>query len=44
MLDTTVSAAGAQVLVQIGARLGQPAVMGGQHRPTGGRIPEAIED
>jgi hypothetical protein len=25
-------------------RLGQPSMMGGQHRPAGGRIPQAVED
>ena len=44
VLDTTMAATGAQVLVQVGDRLGQPGMMGGQHRPAGRRIPEAVED
>jgi hypothetical protein len=44
MLDTSVAAAGAQVLVQVAGRFGQSRVMGGQHRPAGGRIPEAVQD
>jgi hypothetical protein len=44
VLDTTVSAAGPHMLIQICDRFGQPGVMGGQHRPAGGRIPEAVED
>jgi hypothetical protein len=42
VLDTAVTPAGAQVLVQVGDRLGQPGVMGGQHRPAGRRITEAV--
>ena len=30
--------------VQVGDRLGHPGMVGGQHRPAGGRIPEAVED
>ena len=44
VLDTTMATAGAQVLVQVADRLGQPRVMGGQHRQAGDRIPEAVED
>jgi hypothetical protein len=32
------------VLVEVGDRLGQPGMMGGQHRPTSGRVTQAIED
>jgi hypothetical protein len=39
-----VAAAGAQVLVQVGDRLGQPGMMGGQHRPARRRVTEAVED
>jgi hypothetical protein len=35
MLDTAVAPAGPQMLVQVGDRLRQPGVMGGQHRPAG---------
>ena len=38
------AAAGPQVSVQVGDRLGQPSVMGGQHLPSGGRIAKAVED
>jgi len=38
------AAAGPQVIVQIADRLGQPRVMGGQHRPAGGSIPQAIQN
>ena len=38
MLDTAVAAANPQVLVQVGDRLGQAGMMGGQHRPAGGRV------
>jgi hypothetical protein len=44
VLDTTVAAASSQVAVQVGNRLGQPSVMGGQHRPAGRSIPEAVEN
>jgi hypothetical protein len=44
VLDTTVATAGPQVLVQVADRLGQPSVMSGQHRPTRGRIAQAVED
>jgi hypothetical protein len=32
------------VLVQVGDRLGQSGVMGGQHGSSGGRIAKAVED
>ena len=35
---------GPQVCVQIGDRLGQPSMMGGQHRPASGWVAEAVED
>jgi hypothetical protein len=35
MLDTTVAAAGARVLVQVGDRLGQPSMMRPKDRPPG---------
>jgi hypothetical protein len=44
VLDTTMAATGAQVLIQVADSLGQSRVMGGQHRPAGRRIPQAIED
>jgi hypothetical protein len=44
VLDTAVAAAGAQVLVQVGDRLGQPGVMGLEHGPAGGRVTQAVED
>jgi hypothetical protein len=44
VLDTAMAAAGAQVLVQVGDRLGQPGVMGRQHRPSGGWVAQAVED
>jgi hypothetical protein len=44
MLDTTVAAAGAQVLVQVADRLDQPSMMRGQHRPAGRRTTEAVQD
>jgi hypothetical protein len=43
-LDTAVAAAGPQVLVQVADRLGQPGVVGGQHRPAGGWVAQAVED
>jgi hypothetical protein len=36
--------AGAQVSVQVGDRFGQPDMMRPEDRPTGGRIPQAVED
>jgi hypothetical protein len=44
MLDTTMAAPHAQVLVQVADRLDQPSVMGGQHRPAGRHIPQAVQD
>jgi hypothetical protein len=44
VLDTAVATAGAQVSVQVGDRLGQPGMMSGQHRPSNGRLPQAVED
>jgi hypothetical protein len=44
VLDTTVAAAGPQVLVQVGYRLGQPTMMGLEHGPAGGWVTEAIQD
>jgi len=44
VLVSAVAAAGAQVLVQVGNGLGQPGMVGGQHRPAGGWITEAVED
>jgi hypothetical protein len=38
MLDTAMAAAGAQVLVQVADRLGQPGMMGRQHGPASGRV------
>jgi hypothetical protein len=44
VLDTAVTAAGAQVLVQVHDRLGQPGMMGGQHGSSGGRVTQAVQD
>ena len=44
VLDTAVAAAGRQVLVQVGDRLGQPRVMGRQYGPAGRRVAQAVED
>jgi hypothetical protein len=44
VLDTTMATAGTQVLIQVADRLGQPSMMGSQHRPAGDRIPQAVED
>jgi hypothetical protein len=44
VLDTTMTTAGAEVLVQVADRLGQPGVVGGQYRPTGGSLRQAVED
>jgi hypothetical protein len=44
VLDTTVTAAGVQVLIQVGNRLSQPGVMGRQHGSSGGWVAEAVED
>jgi hypothetical protein len=44
VLDTAVTAAGPQMLVQVHDRLGQPGVVGGQRGPSSGRVAEAVED
>jgi hypothetical protein len=44
VLDTTMSAASPQVLVQVGDRLAQPGMVGGQYRPSGRRVTQAIQD
>jgi hypothetical protein len=44
VLDTPVATAGAQVLVQVGDRLGQPSMMGSQHRATSRGAAEAVQD
>src|ERR671910_687622 len=44
VLVSTVATAGPKVLVQVADRLGQPGMMGLKHRPTGGRVAEAVED
>jgi hypothetical protein len=44
VLYTAMTAAGAQVSVQVGDRLGQPSMMGSQDRPAGRRVPQAVED
>jgi hypothetical protein len=44
VLDTTVATAGAKVLVQVGDRLGQPSLVGSQHRSSGGWVAEAVDD
>jgi hypothetical protein len=44
VLDTAMAAAGPQVLVQVADRLGQPSMMGRQHRPSSGWIAEAVQD
>jgi hypothetical protein len=44
VLDTAVTPAGPQVLVQVADRLGQASVMGGQHGSSGGWITETVED
>jgi len=44
VLDTTMAAAGVQVLVQVGNRLGQPSMMGGQHGSSGRRVSQAVQD
>jgi hypothetical protein len=38
------AAAGPQVLIQVGDRLGQASMMGGQHGVSGGRVTQAVED
>jgi hypothetical protein len=44
VLDTAMAAAGPKVLVQVGDRLGQPGMMGGQHGPASGWVSEAVDD
>jgi hypothetical protein len=44
MLDTTVAATGPQMLIQVANRIGQPGMMGSQHRPSSRRVTEAVED
>jgi hypothetical protein len=44
VLDTAVAAAGPKELVQVGDRLGQPGVVGGQHPSPGGRVTQAVQD
>jgi hypothetical protein len=44
VLDTAVATADPQVLVQVPNRLDQPSMVGGQHRPAGHRVTQAIED
>jgi hypothetical protein len=44
MLMSAMAAAGPEVVVQVGGGFGHADVVGGQHRPAGRRIPEAVED
>jgi hypothetical protein len=44
VLDTAMSATGAQVLVQVGDRLGQPSMMRREYCLSGSWITEAVED
>jgi hypothetical protein len=44
MLRPTVTTPGAKVPIKVGDRPGQPGVVGGQHRSSGGRVTEAVED
>jgi hypothetical protein len=44
VLDTDVAAAGSKVSVQVGHRLPDADVVGGQHRPAGHRITQAVQD
>ncbi len=44
VLDTAMATAGAQMLVQVAERLGQPGVMGGQHGPADCWVTQAVED
>jgi hypothetical protein len=44
MLDTAMATTAPQVLVQVASRLGQAGVMGGQHRPSGRRVTQAVQD
>jgi hypothetical protein len=44
VLVSAMATAGAQVVVQVAGRLGQPGVMGGQHRPSDCWVTQAVED
>jgi hypothetical protein len=44
VLDTAMAAAGAHMLVQIADRLGQPSMMRLEHRSSGRRVTQAVED
>jgi hypothetical protein len=44
VLDAAVAAARPDVLVQVGDRLGDAGVVGGQHRPPDGGVAEAVEE
>jgi hypothetical protein len=44
VLDTAMAAAGPQMVVHVGHRLGQPSMMGGQHGSAGRRVTQAVED
>src|SRR5215217_5566709 len=44
MLVSAVSAAGAQVLVQVANRLGQTSMMRSKHRPASGWVTQTVED
>jgi len=44
VLDTAMATTGPQVLVQVGDRLGQPGMMGGQHGLAGRWVAQAVED
>jgi hypothetical protein len=44
VLDTTMAAAGAQVLIQVAHRLSDTDVMGRKHRPSGGWVAQAVQD
>src|SRR5215216_140741 len=44
VLDTAVATTGPEVSVQVADRLGQPSMMGRQHRLAGGWVAQAVED
>jgi hypothetical protein len=44
VLDTAMAAASPKVSVQVGDRLSQPSMMGGQHGAAGDRVTEAVQD
>jgi hypothetical protein len=44
VLDTAMAAAGTDVFVQVADRFGQPGVVGGQYRPAGRRVTEAVQN